>query len=146
MSADPITELEAELAGIWRRGRGRMRTRAHAIDPHLDPSAYPLITVLAAHESLPMSQLVPELGLDKSTVTRQIDAVVRLGLVERTPDPDDARARVVRLTDAGRARFDDVVASSVLEWRQRLSEWNPDDIRTLTELLRRLAETTDAAG
>lgn len=86
MSADPITELEAELADTWRRGRNRTRSRAHAIDPRLDPSAYPVITILAGHESLPMSRLVHELGLDKSTVTRQVDAVVRLGLVERSPD------------------------------------------------------------
>lgn len=145
MSADPITELEAELADTWRRGRNRTRSRAHAIDPRLDPSAYPVITILAGHESLPMSRLVHELGLDKSTVTRQVDAVVRLGLVERSPDPHDARARVVRLTDAGRSRYDEVVASSVVEWRTRLAEWDPEDIRTLTDLLHRLSDDTDDA-
>lgn len=145
MSADPITGLEAELADTWRRGRNRTRSRAHAIDPRLDPSAYPVITILAGHESLPMSRLVHELGLDKSTVTRQVDAVVRLGLVERSPDPHDARARVVRLTDTGRSRYDEVVASSVVEWRKRLAEWDPEDIRTLTDLLHRLSDDTDDA-
>ncbi len=142
-AADPITRLEDALADMWRQGRSRARLRAHAIDPALDPSSYPLFTILARHDSMPMSQLVAALELDKSTVTRQVDAVVRLGLVERHPDPDDARARVVSLTEVGRQRVDAVVASAVAEWRARLSKWDPDDIRTLTELLRRLETSSD---
>ncbi|MEP9394963.1 MarR family winged helix-turn-helix transcriptional regulator [Gordonia sp. VNK1] len=128
---------------MWRQGRSRARLRAHAIDPALDSSLYPLFTILARHDSVPMSQLVATLDLDKSTVTRQVDAVVRLGLVERRPDPDDARARVVSLTAVGRQRCDAVVASAVADWRARLAKWDPNDIRTLTELLRRLESSSD---
>ncbi|MDL9935255.1 MarR family winged helix-turn-helix transcriptional regulator [Gordonia sp. ABSL1-1] len=143
MSGDPIADLEAELADFWRRGRVRIRARTHAIDPALDPSCYPLIALLARRGHLRMSELAAELGLEKSTVTRQIDAVVRLGLVDRHPDPDDARARIVSLSEAGRQRFGDVVTSAVADWRTRLSRWNPDDIRTLTALLHRLGDASD---
>ncbi|OUC78887.1 MarR family winged helix-turn-helix transcriptional regulator [Gordonia lacunae] len=140
---DPISGLEAELTDFWRRGRVRTRLRARAIDPRLDPSCYPLITVLARHNSMPMSDLVTAVGMEKSTVTRQIDAIVRLGLAERHPDPRDARARVVTLTDHGRERIDAVLASAVTDWRARLAQWDPDDIRTLTHLLHRLTEATN---
>ncbi len=143
ISPDPISGLEAELADFWRRGRVRTRLRARAIDPRLDPSCYPLITVLARHNSMPMSELVTAVGMEKSTVTRQIDAIVRLGLAERHPDPRDARARVVILTDHGRERIDAVLASAVTDWRARLAQWDPDDIRTLTHLLHRLTEATN---
>ncbi|MCH5641142.1 MULTISPECIES: MarR family winged helix-turn-helix transcriptional regulator [unclassified Gordonia (in: high G+C Gram-positive bacteria)] len=142
MGSDPITDLESELADFWRRGRARTRNRARAIDPRLDPSCYPLLTILYRHESLRITQLVAMLDLDKSTVTRQIDSVERLGLARRTPDPDDARARVVALTGAGRERVDAVVASAVADWRARLNRWDAADIRTLTELLRRLADVS----
>ena len=33
--------------------------------------------------------------------------------------------------------------TAVAEWRARLSKWDPDDIRTLTELLRRLETSSD---
>ncbi|TYQ05531.1 UNVERIFIED_ORG: DNA-binding MarR family transcriptional regulator [Gordonia westfalica J30] len=140
---DAIGGLEAELTDFWRRGRIRTRLRAREIDSRLDPSCYPLISVLARHNSMPMSDLVSAVGMEKSTVTRQIDAVVRLGLAERHPDPRDARARVVTLTDHGRERVDAVLASAVAEWRARLAQWDPEDIRTLTRLLHRLGEATN---
>lgn len=140
IDSDAIGGLEAELTDFWRRGRIRTRLRARAIDPRLDPSCYPLITILARHNSLPMSELVSAVGMEKSTVTRQIDAVERLGLAERHPDPRDARARVVTLTPHGRERVDAVLASAVAEWRARLAKWDPEDIRTLTRLLHRLSE------
>ncbi len=143
MGSDPITELETELADFWRRGRIRTRDRTHAIDPRLDPSCYPLLTVLYRNDSLGMSELVTRLALDKSTVTRQIDALVRVDLVERHPDPADARARRVALTANGRRRVDAVVAAAVADWRTRLSQWDPEDIRTLTTLLRRLSDASD---
>ncbi|MGW0036869.1 MarR family winged helix-turn-helix transcriptional regulator [Gordonia sp. NPDC003376] len=139
MGDEPIAELEDELADLWRQGRDRARRRARAIDPRLDPSHYLLLTVLARHESVPMSELVTELGLDKSTVTRQVDTIVRLGLAERHPDPRDARARVVSFTADGRNRYETVIATFVQEWRAQLGQWEPDDIRTLARLLRRLS-------
>lgn len=142
MAGRPVAELESVLAEIWQRGRTRTRHNAHAIDPHLDPSCYPLLVALSRHESLPMSQLVATLEVGKSTVTRQIDAAARLGLVRRSPDPDDARARVVALTELGRERYTEVTDSQIADWREHLSRWDPDDIRTLTALLRKFLAST----
>ncbi|AZG46544.1 MarR family winged helix-turn-helix transcriptional regulator [Gordonia insulae] len=142
MGSDPISDLESELADIWRRGRIQIRERARVIDPGLEPTCYPLLVLLSRHDAVPMSGLLAELGLEKSTLTRQIDSVVRLGLVERHPDPADARARLVALTDRGRTRFKEVTESALSEWRERLSRWDPADVQQLAELLRRLAEST----
>lgn len=142
MGSDPITDLETELVDIWRRGRIQIRDRVRIIDPRLDPTCYPLLVLLARHDAMPMSDLLAELGLEKSTLTRQIDSVVRLELVERHPDPDDARARLVALTDSGRRRLEEVNAAALAQWRERLSRWDPSDVRHLAELLRRLSEST----
>lgn len=143
MNSDPITELEAELVDMWRRGRIQSRERARAINPKLDPACYPLLAILACEEAVPMSALVAELGVEKSTLTRQIDAVVRLGLVERRPDPKDARARLVALTESGRTQLTELRESAIAQWRERLSRWDPADVRQLTTLLRRLAESAN---
>ncbi|MFW0794420.1 MarR family transcriptional regulator [Gordonia sp. CPCC 205515] len=142
MTADPITELESELVDMWRRGRIQSRERSRAIHPRLDPTCYPMLALLSRNDAVPMSQLVSELGLEKSTLTRQIDSAARLDLVERRPDPQDARARLVALTDLGRARMDEVHATALANWRDRLSRWDQDDVRTLARLLRRLGENT----
>lgn len=144
MSTDPISELEAELVDLWRRGRIQSRERARAINPKLDPACYPLLAILTRdNDAVPMSALVAELGVEKSTLTRQIDAVVRLGLVERLPDPHDARARLVSLTDAGRDQLSVQREAALADWRERLSRWDPADVRQLTTLLRRLAASTN---
>ncbi|WP_137724997.1 MarR family winged helix-turn-helix transcriptional regulator [Prescottella subtropica] len=143
MGSDPITELESELVDMWRRGRIQTRERARAINPKLDPACYPLLTILARGDAVPMSELVTDLAVEKSTLTRQIDAVVRLGLVERRPDPHDARARLVALTEPGRTQLTALRESTIAGWRERLSRWDPADVRQLTELLRRLAASTN---
>lgn len=141
MVGDPISELEAELVDLWRRGRIQTRERARSIDPKLDPACYPLLVMLTRRDTVPMAELIAELGVEKSTLTRQIDAVVRLGLVERRPDPHDARARLVALTDFGRARVTEQRATAIAAWRERLSRWDPADVSLLAGLLRRLADS-----
>ncbi|BCN43115.1 MarR family transcriptional regulator [Rhodococcus hoagii] len=142
MESDPITDLEAELVDMWRRGRIQSRERARQIDPKLDPACYPLLAILTRTDAVPMSALVCELGLEKSTLTRQIDALVRLGLVERRPDPQDARARLVVLTDSGRERLTAQRQAVIAQWHERLSRWDPADVKQLTMLLHRLGEST----
>lgn len=46
-------------------------------------------------------ELAQALGLDKSTLSRTLDALVAAGLVERAPHPEDGRAHRVALTPAG---------------------------------------------
>lgn len=45
--------------------------------------------------------LAERLGIDPAAATRLVDQLERKGLVERRPDPQDARRRVVHRTDAG---------------------------------------------
>ncbi|MFC4602379.1 MarR family winged helix-turn-helix transcriptional regulator [Rhodococcus kronopolitis] len=142
MASDPITDLEVELVDMWRRGSIRTRERAQRVHPRLDPSCYPLLMLLIRREdAVPVSELIANLGVEKSTLSRQVDAVTRLGLAQRIPDPDDARAKLVALTDEGRARLGAERAEGVAQWRRQLSQWDPDDVRTLTALLRRLGSS-----
>lgn len=140
---DAITELEAQLVEMWRRGRARTRDRAAAINPRLDPTCYPLLVTLRQQGQLSMSALGAELNIEKSTLTRQIDAVARLGLAQRTSDPDDARVRLVSLTDDGARRVDAVTGDAISEWRTRLAAWDQNEVRELTRLLAKLAAETD---
>ncbi|MGW4481512.1 MarR family winged helix-turn-helix transcriptional regulator [Rhodococcus triatomae] len=141
MSEDPIAELEAQLVDMWRRGSISTRESAHAIDPKLDPACYPLLILLARSvDAVPMATLVQDLGVEKSTLTRQIDAVTRLGLVRRRRNPADARAKLVELTQGGRTRVSEQRDERVARWRRSLEQWDSGDLRSLAALLRRLGE------
>jgi DNA-binding MarR family transcriptional regulator len=136
-----VVALEEEMAGIWRRGRTRIRERARQVHPQLDPASYPLLTVLVRSGATRVSDLGAALELDKSTVSRQIDAAARLGLVERVPDPADARARLVTLTELGERQMDAVYTQRLDRWRASLATWDAADLEQLTALLRRLERT-----
>lgn len=141
MEGEAVPALEAEMAALWRRSRARIRTLARQVHPQLDPAAYPLVVLLAGRGPLRISDVGAALELDKSTASRQVDAVVRLGLAERLADPSDARARLVGLTPDGAQRVRRLQQEQVDRWRASLTAWPADDVRTLTALLHRLGET-----
>ena len=78
------------------------------------------------------------MGLHKSTMSRNITVLENLGLLERVPDPSDARARLLRLTPTGRTQ----VQRSRAGRRQRLADemagWSRADLEQLAALLKRL--------
>jgi DNA-binding MarR family transcriptional regulator len=55
-----------------------------------------------------MRAFAEELSCDPSNVTGLVDRVERLGLVDRVPDPDDRRIRMLTLTSKGRRLRDEI--------------------------------------
>lgn len=70
-------------------------------------------------------------------VTKRVDSLVASGLVERLPDPDDGRARVVRLTARGLATIDSAIAEHVANEHRLLAGLAPQERATLADLLER---------
>ncbi|MEU5690341.1 MarR family transcriptional regulator [Actinosynnema sp. NPDC020468] len=81
------------------------------------------------------------LGLDKTTLTAELDRLERAGLVVRQPDPNDRRVRLPVITDEGRAvqraveRLHDEVESRFTQ------DLTPQEAETLRGLLHRLIAT-----
>ncbi|SHO57302.1 putative HTH-type transcriptional regulator YusO [Vibrio quintilis] len=60
------------------------------------------IEVLGTCGALRMKELAQKLGITTGTLTVQIEKLVRADLIIRCPHPDDRRAIVVTLTEAGK--------------------------------------------
>ena len=88
--------LERELGFLLRRARTLQARTAAQLHPDLEPAALGLLALLQDEGPLRASDLVIRLGLDKSTVSRQVTSLVELGLVDRAPDPEDGRAQVLQ--------------------------------------------------
>lgn len=65
---------------------------------------YELLTLLrfSSHGELPMSVVSRRLQVHPTSTTNAVDRLERVGLVKRTPHPDDGRSTIVQLTKAGR--------------------------------------------
>ena len=57
-------------------------------------------------ENATTSQLAHNLKLDKSTLSRTVDSLVKTNLVKRTENPDDRRYKILILTSTGRILCD----------------------------------------
>ena len=64
--------------------------------------------IAAEGGGVPQRQIGAVLGLDPSAVVALVDDLESLGLVQRQPDPDDRRTRLVSPTTAGLAMLEAV--------------------------------------
>ena len=106
-----IAEVETELAALTRALEGMSR-RSRIYD-RLDRSGYLLARTLDGRGPTTIGALAAELGLDATTVTRQVAAMDADGLVRRSRDPHDGRACRVELTGEGARRMHEVRAARV---------------------------------
>jgi DNA-binding MarR family transcriptional regulator len=77
-------------------------------------------------------------------VTRTVTGLEQRGMVRRVTDPGDARARLVELTDTGRAAAERYVQTVLGFFTEALAEWSEEDRRELGRLMARLADDITA--
>jgi DNA-binding MarR family transcriptional regulator len=130
--------LEREIGLLLRRSRALSARLAAALHPDLDGAAYGLLALLQDAGPLRASDLVARLGLDKSTVSRQVAKLADLGLVERVADPEDGRAQVLSPSAEGSARLARIREARRTRWEADLAHWPAHDIAALGQLLGRL--------
>lgn len=69
-----------------------------------------VLVVLKTHGRTTLRQLATRLGVNASTAQRQVDRLVREGLVDRRENPDDRREVAIALTRQGAGLVDTVTA------------------------------------
>ena len=61
-----------------------------------------VLYLLAHDEPINQRDLTRTLEIERATLSAVISALVRKGLIDQTPDPDDQRQKVLQITTAGR--------------------------------------------
>lgn len=146
--ASPLAAVERELTRLLRRARVTSGAIAAEVHPDLDFASYTvLITVLDLQEVLPGAVRAADVGdrlrLHKSTMSRNITVLERLGLIERLPLPDDARARLLHITPTGRRQLTTAIAARRARIAEVLGRWTGEDTNDLARLLTRLNDDLD---
>ncbi|PGH42102.1 MarR family transcriptional regulator [Micromonospora sp. WMMA1996] len=139
-----LGRIESEVALLMRLGEATRRGTGTMEHRLLDRAAYVILRHLDQAGPQNVSALAARLNLDGSTVTRQVSALQRDGLIARTPDPADGRGTVISATAAGLQRMAAVRAARTRLYGEMLASWSEADRDTLAELLHRLNEALDA--
>jgi DNA-binding MarR family transcriptional regulator len=88
-----------------------------------------------------MTQLAHEMSMTTSGLTRLVDRMESVGLVERRPCPGDGRGLLAGLTPAGKRRLARVVPAHLDQIEHRFTRHlSADELETLTALLRRVRD------
>ncbi len=125
------------LVGVARALRRRSMA---ALEPlGLSPHQARALRVLG-DEGLRVSALAQGLRIAPRSATEVADGLEAQGLVERAPDPDDRRAVLVRLTDAGRAVLARAERARTEESETLFARLDATERAQLARLLRQLAE------
>ncbi|PSL51791.1 DNA-binding MarR family transcriptional regulator [Saccharothrix carnea] len=136
-------QLEDRVRDLLRVVR-MVRQRPHPLPPGLI-GTLGLIDRAGAHPSgCHAKELAARAGLDPSTVSRAVAALVAHGLVERRADPADGRASILVVTERGRAALADAREFYDRLLGRALADWSTEEVEALTTALGRL--TTDIEG
>lgn len=157
MTDDPVDRLIAQ----WRRERPDLRFEAMATIGRLGRlhalASASIEAVFAEHDLtigdfdvlaalrragspfvLRPTDLSRQLMLSPAGITSRLDRLADAGLVERSPDPDDRRSWLVRLSAEGRRKVDVAVADHVANEERLLAPLTKAQRRALDDALRLL--------
>jgi DNA-binding MarR family transcriptional regulator len=134
---ETLRALEHEMAVLVRRIRRVIAERARMLHPELSPVAYSMLMALADSGPRRASDLVEIFSIDKGAVSRQVQALLELGLIERTPDREDRRAMILAISEEGNRRLANISAARRHEVSERLDEWTSEELSAFVRSLAR---------
>jgi DNA-binding MarR family transcriptional regulator len=98
---------------------------------------------LARGDALTQSELGLRLRLEKSTVSRLVDNLVRRGWLTRTPHPTDGRAVLLRLTPRGLDAAIELQQARRRKFEALLDRISEDDREQIVQALDAMTEALD---
>jgi DNA-binding MarR family transcriptional regulator len=150
MESTNITFQKRTLGGMLRRVEETMRARvygrmAEAGFPDVRPAHSSLFRNMAEGGSR-VSELAERAQMTKQSMGYLADSLAAAGYVTLEPDTTDRRAKLVRLTEKGRAAGDAMVRLSAETEREFAGLIGQVDMAQLRRLLERLADKLSERG
>ncbi|NOV30417.1 MarR family winged helix-turn-helix transcriptional regulator [Methylomonas sp. ZR1] len=106
---------------------------------------YDVIITLGKTAGMQPKKLGEETLITKGTLTGVVSRLEDKGLVERSASKKDGRSQIIRLTDAGRAVYEQTFPEHLAHIGRLFDDYAPEDIAKLEADLQRLHEAVIAA-
>lgn len=132
---NPLDVVELATA-IMARNLEMLRRRSD-VYTELDRAEYLLLRSLERTGCMDICGLAKTLGLDPSTVGRQVAAMQRKGLVQRHPDQADRRRSIISPTGEGQRQAAETRQRRHEEMRTVLQDWTEEQLDCLGTMFRR---------
>jgi DNA-binding MarR family transcriptional regulator len=129
------TADEAVLRLMMALGR-RFRQRQEG--DLVDPAQGGLLYTLKCRGAMRLGDIAEAMRLDASTVSRHVQQLSDKGFLQREPDPEDARARIIDISPEGRAALKSSFDQRRAFVAEALGDWSDRDRDQLRTLLSRL--------
>lgn len=134
---EDVEELADTFVHLMRSfNRARARWLAEA-EHNVEWTAHAVLRALRTEGPLRAGEVAEHLQFDPSTVSRQVAALVKDGLIERRADPEDGRASVLVLTEKADVVLADYQRFRVGVFAAMLADWSPGEVTDLTAKLKR---------
>ncbi|WP_030788578.1 MarR family winged helix-turn-helix transcriptional regulator [Streptomyces sp. NRRL S-920] len=139
-----LDSLQHQVAVFARRAEQTRLGGVGQVRNSMDRAAYLLLNRLDKEGPMGVKALAASMGIDSSTVTRQVAPLVDTGLVKRTSHPEDGRAVVLQLSPRGQARLDEVRSSRRELMAELTQDWAPEERESFCALLTRFNSALSA--
>lgn len=138
MKDEQFTRLESELSSMFHRAKAHMKEAAESFDPPLPTATYTLLSYMVKNGPARAHELAEAFGADAATVSRHLRAMVDQGLLQRTPDPEDGRSYILKVSEKAAEQWNASFEKSQEIVRSLVKTWSEKDGERFTEFLSRL--------
>lgn len=129
-TASDLPELSSDLV-VYAARLVRAVRRANEL-----PAGFRVLSLLDEHGALGVTALAAADRCSQPTMSGTVSALAARGLVDKQPNPADARGSVVTLTDSGRGELDRVRRRNGDLVAERLTSHTVEDLATAVAVLR----------
>ncbi len=145
---DDLEVIERALGTFFRLSRNfRFQEAVHKRSGFAtDRASYGVLARVGELQPVRLSELAHVLGVDVSTISRQVATLEHRGLVSRAADPADGRAVRLELTEPGQQ----YLAKLSTAWHEIVAEaiadWQPRDVARFSAMIDRFVGGLESAA
>jgi len=129
--------MEADEAVRLRRAINRLARRFNtsATDEGLTPTQASVLALIAHRGPIAIAELLRLEQINPTMLSRVVGRLDEIGLIVRTPDPDDLRSASVVATDEGRRVHDRILAQRAETVSMSAKRLSPEEYARLIQAL-----------